>query len=78
MALYLILSIMVSVAAGFLLVMMGPVVGGIIAFGIVAGSLFRGLYLLHDLHNRLSKVAPKQDKAKEAYENYLQGRENQG
>ena len=68
---YLIISIILSCILGLLLVMMGPVVGGILAFGIVVGALFRGLYLLHDTHKRISKVLPKPDKVKEAVEDYL-------
>jgi len=65
------LSIVLATIFGYLLLMMGPLVGGLIAFGIVVGSLFRGLYLLNDLSNRLSKLAPKSDKVKDAYDNYL-------
>ena len=71
----LMISIILSGILGWLFLMMGPWVGGILAFGIIAGSLFRGLYLLNDIHNRLSKVATKPDKAKEAYENYLKEKE---
>ncbi|PGS55858.1 hypothetical protein [Bacillus sp. AFS041924] len=69
------LSIVLATILGYLLLMMGPLVGGIIAFGIVVGSLFRGLYLLNDLSNRLSKIAPKSDKVKDAYDNYLKEKE---
>jgi len=65
------LSIVLATIFGYLLLMMGPLVGGLIAFGIVVGSLFRGLYLLNDLNNRLSKLAPKSDRVKDAYDNYL-------
>lgn len=72
---HLIISIILSGILGFLLLMMGPLVGGILAFAIIVGSLFRGLYLLNDIHKRLSKVTPKPDKVKEAYENYLKEKE---
>lgn len=65
------LSIVLATILGYLLLMMGPLLGGLIAFGIVVGTLFRGLYLLNDISNRLSKVAPKSDKVKDAYDNYL-------
>lgn len=65
------LSIVLATILGYLLLMMGPLVGGIIGFGIVVGFLFRGLYLLNDLSNRLSKIVPKSDKVKDAYDNYL-------
>ncbi|MGP4062500.1 hypothetical protein [Halobacillus sp. H74] len=46
---YLFFSIILSVLLGWLLMMAGPLLGGIIAFGIVAGCLFRGVYLLNKL-----------------------------
>ncbi|MGM0837264.1 MAG: hypothetical protein ACQEV7_14000 [Bacillota bacterium] len=73
---YLVLSIILSIILGFLLLMMGPLVGGFLAFGIIAGCIFRGLYLLNDLHKRLSKDNPKPDQVKEAYESYLNEKEN--
>lgn len=33
--------------------MLGAIVGGIIAFGIVGGCLFRGQYLLKEIHKKL-------------------------
>lgn len=66
---YLFLSIILSVILGVILLMMGPVVGGIVAFGIVVGCMFRGLYLLNDIHRRL---APKEDKVEKAYLEYLE------
>lgn len=60
---------------GYALLMMGPLIGGLIAFGIVVGSLFRGVYLLNDIHKRLGAGAPEQDRAQEAYEEYVKERE---
>lgn len=57
--------------------MMGSFVGPILAFGIIAGALFRGLYLLNDIHRRISQDTPKKDKAKEAYEKYLREKEEE-
>ncbi|MDO6655707.1 hypothetical protein [Anaerobacillus sp. 1_MG-2023] len=73
---YLLLSIFLASILGFILMMTGPLVGGIVAFGIVAGCLFRGLYLLHDIHHRVSKITPERDKVKEAYQKYLNERES--
>jgi hypothetical protein len=56
----------------------GPWAGGVLAFGIIAGCLFRGLYLLNDIHRRVSKEMPKTDKAKEVYENYLREKGENG
>ncbi|WP_240377037.1 hypothetical protein [Bacillus piscicola] len=69
---YLFFSIILSAVLGYILLMMGPIVGGIAAFGIVVGCIFRGLYLLTDIHKRVSNVSPKQDKAQKAYEDYLE------
>ena len=75
MLLYIFFCLLSSIL-GFLLLMFGPAFGGILAFGIVTGSLFRGLYLLNDIHKKLLKDEPKRDKVKEAYENYLKEKEN--
>lgn len=72
---YLVLSIILARLLGFGLLMAGPFVGGVLAFGILAGCLFRGLYLLSDIHRRLVKDLPRQEKAKEVYEEYLRSRE---
>ena len=76
--LYLILSIILSCVLGFLLLMLHPIFGGILAFGIVTGSLFRGLYLLNEIHKHLVKDETKRDKVQAAYENYLKEREDNG
>jgi large-conductance mechanosensitive channel len=68
---YLLLSIVLSGLLGAFLLMFGPVFGGVIAFAIIVGCLFRGIYLLNDLHQRISKIAPKKDKVKDAYEDYM-------
>ena len=48
---YLLLSIALSAVLGYILLIIGPLVGGIVAFGIVVGCIcFRGLYLLNDIH----------------------------
>ena len=73
---YLIISIILSCVLGFLLIMLGPLYGGIIAFGIFTGSMLRGLYLLSDFQKKLLKDDPKRDRVREAYENYLKERDN--
>ena len=55
---YLFLSILLSVILGYFLFAMGPIVGGILAFGIIAGSLFRGIYLLNDVRKRIATISP--------------------
>ncbi len=69
---YLLLSIILSAVLGYILLMMGPLVGGIVAFGIVVGCIFRGLYLLSDIHKRISDLSPKEDKVQKAYKEYFQ------
>jgi hypothetical protein len=76
--LYLILSIFLASLLGLILFVTGPWFGGVLAFGIIAGSLFRGLYLLNDIHRRVSKEMPKPDKAREVYENYLREKDENG
>ncbi|OED33078.1 hypothetical protein H1Q58_12100 [Planococcus maritimus] len=49
-------SILFSCLLGYVLLMLGPMVGGILAFGILFGCLFRGLYLLNTLHDKLTKA----------------------
>lgn len=51
---FLLLLIILSSILGYVLLMMGPLVGGLLAFGIVVGCIFRGLYLLHEIHKQLS------------------------
>ncbi len=72
---YLILSIFLTIILGGVLLMMGPVAGGLLAFAIITGTLFRGLYLLNDIHRRIIKDIPKPDPVKESYENYLKENE---
>ncbi|WP_042150166.1 hypothetical protein [Paucisalibacillus sp. EB02] len=70
---YLLISIILSTLLGFILLMMGgPIVGGIIAFGIVVGCIFRGLYLLSDIQKRISTIAPKEDKVQKAFKEYIE------
>ena len=69
---YLLISIVLSAILGLILLMMGPF-GGVIAFGIVLGCLFRGLYLLKDIHSII--VPPKKDKVQVAYDSYIEKRD---
>lgn len=72
---YLLLAIVLATIVGYLLLMVGPLFGGVLAFGIVVGCLVRGLYLLHDISKRLEKSAPKHDRVKAAYDEYIEQRE---
>lgn len=68
---YLLLSIILSMGLGWILLMMGPLASGIAAFGIVVGCIVRGLYILIDIHKRISTITTNQNKVQEAYENQL-------
>lgn len=69
---YLLLSMLLSGILGFVLLMMGPLVGGIVAFGIVVGCIFRGLYLINDMHKRISKIYPKEGISQKVLREYLE------
>ncbi|MFI8684591.1 hypothetical protein [Rossellomorea sp. NPDC077527] len=70
--------IFLSLMLGYVLLMLGPLVGGVIALGIVMGTLFRGLYLLNDIHKRLKGIAPGKGRVGEVYEEYLNVRGRAG
>lgn len=74
----LVFSIFLSLLLGYVLLMMGPLAGGVIAFGLVMGTLFRGLYVLNDIHKRLKQMAPGKNRVGEVYEEYLKERERAG
>lgn len=88
---YLFLSILLSMVLGYFLFAIGPIVGGIVAFGVIAGSLFRGIYLLNDIRKRMAvhspeskavqeqvvKVVPEHLKSPGAYKKYLEGKERE-
>ncbi|MGB3260025.1 hypothetical protein [Paenisporosarcina sp.] len=43
---------------GYFLFILGPVIGGCIAFGIIVGCLFRGISLLTEINSRLVHLTP--------------------
>nr|WP_245948513.1 hypothetical protein [Falsibacillus pallidus] len=57
----LLVLIILGTILGYLLILMGPFFGALIAFGIVVGCLFRGLILLNEINNKLSKSSRKTD-----------------
>ncbi|KAA0563493.1 hypothetical protein F0342_11770 [Bacillus sp. CH30_1T] len=61
---YLFLSIILSTVLGLILWTMGPVFGGLVAFGIVVGSIFRGLYLLNEIHKGILGSLSEEKKQK--------------
>jgi len=51
--------IFLSAILGYLLLVMGPFIGGILAFAIVVGCLFKGLFLLIDIKKNFQFLYPK-------------------
>lgn len=72
---YLVISIVLSIILGYVLMFFGPLFGGLLAFGIIAGCLFRGLYLLNEIHKKVMEASPKKDKVKKTLDNYIAQRE---
>jgi hypothetical protein len=50
----LVLSIVFSIILAFVLFWFAPFIANIMAFGIIGGCIFRGLYLLNDIHGGIS------------------------
>lgn len=74
----LLLAIVLCSFLGLLLIMLDPIIGGVIAFGIITGGLFKVINQLNELSKRLSKIAPplqKPDKSLDALERYIQERD---
>lgn len=46
----LLITIALSTIFGYLLMFLGPLIGGLLAFGIILGILTRGLILLNEIH----------------------------
>ena len=69
--------IFLSAILGYLLLVMGPFIGGILAFAIVVGCLFKGLFLLIDIKKKLSVLIPEAEEivAKHDTVNYLRDRD---
>ncbi|WP_099157423.1 hypothetical protein [Virgibacillus ndiopensis] len=68
---YLFISIILSAILGYILLMLGPILGGVLTFGIVVGCLFRGLFLLSEIHKSI-KI---KDKVQIGFEKYLEERD---
>lgn len=69
---YLLLSILAfGILGTALFIMFDLLIAGIIVISVLGGCMIRALYLLTDIHKKISKLVPKQSKAEEVYENYL-------
>ncbi|SDJ14458.1 hypothetical protein [Salimicrobium halophilum] len=71
-----------SMFLGYLILQTGPFWAGIISFGIVAGCIFRGLYLLEKIYKELkdeeeaSDPVPHSLENERVYKEYLRRKEN--
>ena len=62
------------VSATFLIIvflMISPIFAVIVLGGIALGCIFRGLYMLNEIHEQ---IVPKEDKVKEAVKRHLEER----
>ncbi|MGM7700649.1 hypothetical protein ACSVDE_02925 [Pseudalkalibacillus sp. Hm43] len=73
---YLPIFIVLASILGFVLMSMGPLIGGILAFGLVFGSILYGLYQILKLKKKMDVLVPDKEKHVEAYEHYLQEQAN--
>lgn len=63
----LILSIIFSTVLSMVLFLIQPFLAAVILSGIAIGCLLRGVYLLHEIHD---KLIPKEDKVQAAVRRY--------
>ena len=75
MKLNLLTAIFIGMVLGIIIVFLDSVYGLILGFGIVAGCLFRALYLLEEIHKRVSKGYVKPTRVQKAMEDYLRERD---
>lgn len=66
------LSILLSTLLSIVLFMIEPIIAAIVLAGIVLGCLFRGLYLVYEIHK---KIVPREDKVKAAVKRHIEERE---
>ena len=75
MKLNLLTAILIGLVLGTIIVFLEPVYGSILGFGILAGCLFRALYLLEEIYKRVSKGYVKPTRVQTAMEEYLRERD---
>ena len=75
MQLNLLTAILIGIVLGIIIVFLEPVYGLILGVGIIAGCLFRALYLLEEIHKRVSKGYVKPTRVQTAMEEYLSERD---
>ena len=64
-------AILIGMILGLIVAILGPLYGFILGFGIISGCLFRALYLLNDIHKRISKNFVKRTRVQAAMDEYL-------
>ncbi len=74
---YLLLSIFLCTILGISLFFIPPYIGIILSFGIVIGSLFRALYILNDIHKRISDALPRKNLWEKSYEKHVEKKESE-
>ncbi|MGE8204527.1 hypothetical protein ACQKP0_08170 [Heyndrickxia sp. NPDC080065] len=67
---YLFISMILAGGLGIILIMFEPIFAGLLAFGIVGGCIFRGVFLLEKINKKLTVLVPDKNKVIEAYEKY--------
>ena len=75
MKLNLLTAILIGMVLGIIIVFLDPVYGLILGFGIISGCIFRALYLLEEIHKRVSKGYVKPTRVQKAMEDYLRERD---
>jgi len=66
--------IFMAIILGYLFLITGPLVGGLLTFGFVVGLLFRAVYLLNQINQKLTDIAPVKTKVQKVYEEYTKER----
>jgi len=71
---YLAICIFIAIILGYLFLITGPLVGGLLTFGLVVGLLFRAVYLLNQINQKLTDIDPMKTKVQKVYEEYTKER----
>ncbi|WP_243387474.1 hypothetical protein [Bacillus kexueae] len=71
---YLAICIFIAIILGYLFLITGPLVGGLLTFGLVVGLLFRVVYLLNQINQKLTDIDHMKTKVQKVYEEYMKER----
>ncbi len=75
MNLNLLMAICIGIVFSIIVTFLGPFYGFVLGFGIISGCLFRVLYLLNDIHKRMTKGMVKRTRVQAAMDEYLKERD---